>query len=58
VWGYGGDTPARRSIAVKLGQAGRPHDVVVFVARVWSDSGEWDGIGGQGLLAGKGNRQG
>ena len=26
--------------AVKLGQAGRPHDVLVFVARVWSDSGE------------------
>lgn len=43
--------------AVKLGQAVRPHDVLVFVARVWSDSGEWDSIRGQGCLAGKGNRQ-
>lgn len=31
---------------------------MVLVARVRSDSGEWDGIGGQGWFAGKGNRQG
>ena len=52
--GYGGDTPARRSISSQIGQGQWASRCDVFVARGGSDSGDWDDNRGQGWQRGKG----